>query len=119
MATPRGRRRPSGARESPLFLGGCYNQDILKDPKKRDDHLSVLYNKDKDVGKFYLMGGVLFDVARRRRLGPILAAGNIYVVLAGLLEHAMLPAEISSSGLKTLLLHGVRLIPGHLYTDGI
>ena len=64
-------------------------------------------------------GGVLFDVARRRRLGPILAAGNIYVVLAGLLEHAMLPAEISSSGLKTLLLHGVRLIPGHLYTDGI
>ena len=30
------------------FLGGGYNQDIFKDPKKRHDHLSVLYNKDKD-----------------------------------------------------------------------
>ena len=29
------------------FLGGCYNQDIFEDPKKRHDHLlSVLYNKD-------------------------------------------------------------------------
>ena len=30
-----------------VFLGGCYNQDILKDPKKRQDYdVSVLYNKD-------------------------------------------------------------------------
>ena len=31
------------------FLGGCYNQDVFKEPKKRHDHLSVLlgvYNKD-------------------------------------------------------------------------
>ena len=28
------------------FLGGYYDQDIFKDPKKRHDHLSVLYNKD-------------------------------------------------------------------------
>ena len=45
VAAPRGRLRPSGARESPLFWGGCFNQDIFKDPK-RHDHLSVLYNKD-------------------------------------------------------------------------
>ena len=31
---------------------------------------------------------------------------NVFVVLAGLLEHAMLPAEFSRSGLKTLLLYG-------------
>ena len=31
----------------------------------------------------------------RRRLGPTLSAGNVFVVLAGLLGHAMLPAEIS------------------------
>ena len=51
MAAPRGRRRPSGARESALFWGGCFNQDIFKDPKKRHDHLSVLYIKDsnKDI----------------------------------------------------------------------
>ena len=24
------------------FLGGCYNQDIFKDPRERHDHLSVL-----------------------------------------------------------------------------
>ena len=35
-----------------------------------------------------------------------LAAGNVLVVLAGLLEHAMLPAKISRPGLKTLLLYG-------------
>ena len=46
VAAPRGRRKPSGARESPLFGRGYYNQDIFKDPKKRHDHLSVLYNKD-------------------------------------------------------------------------
>ena len=29
------------------FLGGCYNQDIFKDPEKRHYHdVSVLYNKD-------------------------------------------------------------------------
>ena len=52
-------------------------------------------------------------VAPRTRLGPALASGNIFVVLTGLLEHAMLPAEISRSGLKSLLLYGVRLMPGH------
>ena len=36
---------PSGARESQL-LGGVYNRDIFKDPKKRHDHVSVLYDKD-------------------------------------------------------------------------
>ena len=49
VAAPRGRLRPRGARESPLFGRGCYNQDIFKDPKRHDhlyDHLSVLYNKD-------------------------------------------------------------------------
>ena len=30
VAAPRGRLRPSGARESPLFWGGCFNQDISK-----------------------------------------------------------------------------------------
>ena len=30
VAAPRGRLRSSGARESPLFWGGCYNQDISK-----------------------------------------------------------------------------------------
>ena len=44
-----------------------------------------------------------------------LAAGNIFVVLTGLLEHAMLPAEISISELKNLLLYGVRLMPSHFY----
>ena len=41
----------------------------------------------------------------------------MFLVLAGLLEHAMLPADISRSGLKTLLLYvyGVRLMPGHFY----
>ena len=29
-SAPRGRRRPSGARESLLFRGGCFNQDISK-----------------------------------------------------------------------------------------
>ena len=28
------------------FWGRCFNQDMFKDPKKRHDHLSVLYNKD-------------------------------------------------------------------------
>ena len=52
VAAPRGRRGPSGARESPLFWGGCYNQEIFKHPKKRHDHLSVVYNKDTYL--FYL-----------------------------------------------------------------
>ena len=33
MAAPRGRLRPSGARESPLFWGGCFNQDIFQRSK--------------------------------------------------------------------------------------
>ena len=28
------------------FGGGCFNQDIFKDSKKRHEHLSVVYNKD-------------------------------------------------------------------------
>ena len=32
------------------FSQRSYNQDIFKDPKKRHDHLGVLYNKDnKDI----------------------------------------------------------------------
>ena len=37
------------------------------------------------------------------------------MMLAGLVEHAMLPADISRSGLETLLLYGVRLMPGHFH----
>ena len=36
VAAPRGRRRPSGVElgSRSFFWGGCYNQDIFKDPKK-------------------------------------------------------------------------------------
>ena len=33
------------------FLGGSYNQYTFKDPKKRHNHLSVLYNEDTMVCK--------------------------------------------------------------------
>ena len=44
-----GTARPPEAKWSSgvaAFWGVCYNQDTFKDPKKRHDHLSVLYNKD-------------------------------------------------------------------------
>ena len=37
------------------FRGGCYSQDIFKDPKKRHDHLSVFYNKDIILFYFYFV----------------------------------------------------------------
>ena len=53
--------------------------------------------RDIDVAQEIICGSV---VDPRRRLGPALVAGNVFVVLAGLLEHTMLPAEMSISGLK-------------------
>ena len=45
------------------FLGGCYNQDIFKDPQKRHYHdASVLYNKDE---RFSFFCSRLFVVSSR------------------------------------------------------
>ena len=41
------------------FLGGCYNQDIFKDPKKRHYYdVSVLYNKDIYVQGLRIVAGI-------------------------------------------------------------
>ena len=45
------------------FLGGGYNQDIFKDPKKRHYHdVSILYNKDfESTTLLFYYSGVLFS----------------------------------------------------------
>ena len=45
------------------FFGGCYNQDISKDPKKRHDYVSVLYNKD--IYLYYFCFSRFFLLKRR------------------------------------------------------
>ena len=89
MAAPRGRLRPSGARESPLFGGVCFNQDISKIQKNVTTTLAyyiirIAYRsyctKSKALdgsGRFSRVGSgqvtVRPDLTERLRFGNLLA----------------------------------------------